>query len=80
MLAVLGLDPLSDQWVDQSGQDARLHGALDQLVQDQLRRREQARADKDFATADSIRDSLAAAGVAIEDTAEGPRWSLAEEA
>ena len=52
----------SDQWVDQSAQDPRLHDALDQLVHDQLRRREQARADRDFATADSIRDSLAAAG------------------
>jgi len=38
--------------------------------------RQQARADKDFATADAIRDSLTAAGIVIEDTADGARWSL----
>jgi cysteinyl-tRNA synthetase len=40
--------------------------------------RAEARAGKDFATADAIRDSLAAAGIAVEDTPRGPRWQLAE--
>ncbi|WP_423781669.1 CysS/YqeB C-terminal domain-containing protein, partial [Cellulosimicrobium funkei] len=36
-----------------------------------------ARASRDFATADAIRDRLAAAGVAVEDSADGARWTLA---
>jgi len=40
--------------------------------------RAQARADKDFATADAIRDRLAAAGVVVEDTAGGVVWYAAE--
>jgi cysteinyl-tRNA synthetase len=41
-----------------------------------LDQRKAARERKDYAAADSIRDQLAAAGIAIEDTPEGPRWSL----
>jgi cysteinyl-tRNA synthetase len=36
--------------------------------------REAARASRDFARADRIRDELAAEGIVIEDTAAGPRW------
>jgi cysteinyl-tRNA synthetase len=36
--------------------------------------REAARANRDFAAADRIRDELLAEGVVIEDTPEGPRW------
>jgi cysteinyl-tRNA synthetase len=43
---------------------------IDALVQ----QREEARGAKDFAAADRIRDELAAEGVFIEDTPEGPRW------
>jgi cysteinyl-tRNA synthetase len=39
-----------------------------------LAEREAARAGRDFAAADRIRDALAAEGVEIEDTREGPRW------
>jgi cysteinyl-tRNA synthetase len=39
-----------------------------------LGQREAARAAKDFATADDIRDQLAAAGIQIEDGATGTRW------
>ncbi|WP_446026646.1 CysS/YqeB C-terminal domain-containing protein, partial [Dietzia cinnamea] len=39
--------------------------------------RAQARADKDFATADAIRDRLVAAGIDVADTADGQKWSLA---
>ncbi len=41
-----------------------------------LAQRQEARAAKDFATADRVRDQLAAAGIDIEDTAQGPRWSV----
>ncbi len=36
--------------------------------------RQQARASKDFATSDRIRDELAAEGIVIEDTPDGPIW------
>ena len=35
-----------------------------------------ARAAKDFATADAIRDRIKAAGIEVEDTPSGPSWSL----
>jgi cysteinyl-tRNA synthetase len=45
---------------------------------DLLSQRETARADKDWATADRLRDELAALGVAIEDTRDGQRWKRSE--
>jgi cysteinyl-tRNA synthetase len=79
MLAILGVDPLASPWVDRDSGDTELHDVVDALVSAQLEARAQARADKDFTTADAIRDSLAAAGIAIDDTADGARWSLLEE-
>ena len=35
-----------------------------------------ARAAKDYATADAIRNTLADSGFAIEDTVDGPVWSV----
>lgn len=75
MLEVLGLDPLSGHWAGQSGDAA--NAALDRLVGEVLARREAARADKQWAVADALRDSLAAAGIKVEDTPNGQRWSLA---
>jgi cysteinyl-tRNA synthetase len=43
-----------------------------------LAARLQARKDKDFAKADMLRDVLAEAGLAVEDTPQGPRWELKE--
>ena len=37
-----------------------------------------ARAEKDWATADEVRDRLAAAGIEVTDTAEGPQWQVKE--
>ncbi|HEX5017022.1 MAG TPA: DALR domain-containing protein, partial [Actinomycetes bacterium] len=79
---VLGVNPLLPPWDDQGADRARvkaLRDAVDALVSAQLEARAQARAAKDFATADAIRDSLTAAGIVIEDTPEGARWSLAQE-
>ncbi len=76
MLAVLGVDPMDPMWATQvSGGDAS-HAALDALVGERLAARTAARAARDFATADAVRDTLRAAGVLIEDTPAGPRWSL----
>ncbi|HLU98171.1 MAG TPA: cysteine--tRNA ligase [Thermobifida alba] len=74
MLAVLGLDPLSPQWA--GSEDSGLRDVVDSLVSVVLEQRQAARARKDYATADQLRDQLAAAGIAVEDTPEGPRWEL----
>jgi cysteinyl-tRNA synthetase len=43
-----------------------------------LQERASARDRKDFLTSDAIRDGLLALGITIEDTAQGPRWSIME--
>ena len=58
------------------GDSEQALSALGALVDDQLAARQQARADKDWARADAIRDHLAAAGIVIEDRPSGPVWSL----
>ncbi len=65
------------------GMEASLAGAADleshlsTLVEGLLEQRREARDAKDFATADAIRDQLAAAGVVVEDRPDGPRWYVA---
>jgi cysteinyl-tRNA synthetase len=77
MLGVLGLDPADPAWGQDTGaRDGRLTHAVDTLVAGLLEQRAKARADKDFATADAIRDRIKAAGIEIEDTPSGPQWSL----
>ena len=56
--------------------DDRLTRATDGLVALALEQRQAARARKDFAAADAIRDQLTALGVVVEDTPQGPRWEL----
>ena len=76
MLGILGVDPLDPQW--ESKQDSSdANAALDVLVKAELQRRQQARADKNWATADEVRDRLAEAGIEVTDTPDGPEWSLA---
>ncbi len=75
MLSVLGLDPLAPAWRASDSSD-RLNRAVDGLVGLALRQREAARARGDYASADSIRDTLENIGVVVEDTPEGPRWEL----
>ena len=81
MLDTLGLDPLAEPWTDglsagERGANAE-HDALDRLVAERLAARQEARKAKDFAQADAIRDTLAQAGIAIEDGPRGSVWSLA---
>jgi cysteinyl-tRNA synthetase len=78
MTEVLGINPLNPGWDSASGSgtdDAMT--ALDALVKDRIAARAAARAARDFMAADLIRDQLAAAGIALEDTSTGARWSLA---
>jgi cysteinyl-tRNA synthetase len=75
MLGVLGLDPLDPQWAT-GGTDQRLAAATGGLVGLALEQRAAARARKDYAAADAIRDQLGALGVQVEDTPQGPRWEL----
>ncbi|PSK99648.1 cysteinyl-tRNA synthetase [Murinocardiopsis flavida] len=74
MLGVLGVDPLSEQW--SGAGDSGLRGVVDALVSVAVEQRQAARARKDYATADTIRDRLAEAGIVVEDTPNGPRWEL----
>jgi cysteinyl-tRNA synthetase len=76
MLGVLGVDPLSAQWRDERRTD--LSAVVDSLVQVALDQRQQARERRDYVAADTIRARLAAAGVVVEDTANGPRWTVTE--
>ena len=64
MLSVLGLDNLLDAGGADGGPDADAQELLD--------RREQARAARDWAEADRIRDELAAQGWQVRDSATGP--------
>lgn len=76
MLDVLGLDPRDEVWAAGSTTDNAGEHALDVLVTGLIEQRATARADKDFATSDLIRDRLTAAGITIEDSPAGTRWSL----
>jgi cysteinyl-tRNA synthetase len=59
---------------------AGLETQLSTLVESLLQQRQEARAAKDFATSDAIRDQLAAAGVVVEDRPDGARWYAAASA
>lgn len=74
MVDVLGLNPRDPIW--NAPIWSRANDALDVLVHRLLTEREVARAAKDFATSDRVRDDLGAAGILIEDTSHGPQWSI----
>ncbi|GGO92303.1 cysteine--tRNA ligase [Nocardioides phosphati] len=77
MLDVLGLDPLDPAWgTAASGTNDKLIQAVDALVAGLLEQRTAARAAKDFAAADAIRDQIKAAGITVEDTPSGAKWSI----
>jgi cysteinyl-tRNA synthetase len=78
MLAVLGVDPFDPHWAGagSSAREEKLTSAVDALVGALVEQRSQARANKDFALADAIRDQLKSAGIELEDTPQGPQWTL----
>jgi cysteinyl-tRNA synthetase len=73
-LEVLGCDPFDAVFATAGGSD--LSVALDGTIKLALAERAAARERKDFAASDAIRDGLIALGITIEDTAQGPRWSI----
>jgi cysteinyl-tRNA synthetase len=73
-LEILGCDPFDPAFASSGGSD--LTEALDGVIKLALAERSSARERKDFAASDAIRDGLAALGITIEDTAQGPRWSI----
>ena len=74
MLDALGLDPLSPTWATSGSSELR--GVVDSLVALALEQRAAARTRKDWPAADAVRDQLKAAGVVVEDTNHGPRWTI----
>ena len=75
MTSAFGLNPLD--WASTSGTASALTATVDQLVRLALEQRQAARQRKDYAASDAIRDALAEAGISVEDTPEGARWTLA---
>ena len=73
MLAVLGLDPLDAIWHADAGASATV---LDSLVESVLALRWQAKADKDFAQSDALRDVLEGAGIDVFDASTQSTWSI----
>ncbi len=77
-LEVLGCDPFDPAFaISGAGED--LTSALDGVIKLALAQRAAARERKDFAASDAIRDGLAALGITIEDTTQGPRWSISRD-
>ncbi len=72
-LNVLGCDPFDAVFATGSAASTE---TLDGLISLALQQREAARARKDFATSDAIRDTITELGITIEDTAAGPRWTV----
>jgi cysteinyl-tRNA synthetase len=71
MTSVLGINPL--EWaVATAGNDQVLENVVQALITD----RNAARANKDFAQSDAIRNQLQAAGITLEDAADGTHWSV----
>ena len=74
-LEILGCDPFDPAFASGTAVED-IGAALDGVIQLALAQRTAARERKDFAASDQIRDGLAVLGITIEDTAQGPRWSI----
>jgi cysteinyl-tRNA synthetase len=75
-LQILGCDPFDSNYPQ--GASGNVNDALDGVIALALKERAAARERKDFAASDAIRDGLLELGITIEDTAQGPRWSMGE--
>jgi cysteinyl-tRNA synthetase len=68
LVGLIQLDP--EEWFAGGGDGELSADDIESLLEE----REAARANRDFAAADGIRDKLAKAGIQIEDSADGTRW------
>ena len=75
MLDVLGVNPEAAEWAADPGGTGESE-ALRRLVEHTIARRAQARADKDFALSDVLRDTLVDAGITVEDGPDGTTWRI----
>ncbi len=73
MLGLLQQDPAT--FLQSGATDVSLDEAE---IQARIEARAAAKKDKDFATADAIRDELAALGITLKDSREGTRWVFEE--
>jgi cysteinyl-tRNA synthetase len=69
LMGLLGSDP--EQWFTESSSSAAL---TPEDIEQRLAARLEARARKDFAAADAVRDELQAAGIELEDSPKGTTW------
>lgn len=85
MLDVLGLDPLSDPWrqdtlllLSNESVNNKDREILSRLIEQMIEERQQARKSKNWELADRIRNNFAEYGIIIEDTPSGTRWKFAK--
>ena len=72
LLAVFGFDLVKEQAMEIDGVSIRYEQDPGEEILEKVARRELARQQKDWASADAIRDELVVGGWAVEDTSEGP--------
>ncbi|HEX6750553.1 MAG TPA: cysteine--tRNA ligase [Longimicrobium sp.] len=63
-------------FVELAERECAVGSELTEWVEERIAARQAARKARDFATADAIRDEIAARGITVEDTPQGSRWSV----
>ena len=71
---VLSLDLLENEDTQESSD---VDSEMEQYINEMISKRAEAKKAKDFATADAIREELAAKGIVLKDTREGTTWTKA---
>ena len=71
---VLSLDLLENENTQESSD---VDSEMEQYINEMISKRAEAKKAKDFATADAIREELAAKGIVLKDTREGTTWTKA---
>lgn len=71
---VLSLNLTAGEIVNE--QQTSVDGEMETYIMEMIEKRAQAKKERDFATADSIRDELAAKGVILKDTREGTTYEI----
>ena len=71
---VLSLDLLENENTQESSD---VDSEMEQYINEMISKRAEAKKAKDFATADAIREEIAAKGIVLKDTREGTTWTKA---